>query len=69
MRPTSVMGASKRLGEMVLRSLAGHSTTKFMPVLIPAYTGWACKAVKHTAAEAAPQAPVQPDEKLQGEAA
>ena len=31
-RPTSVMGASKRLGEMVLRSLAGKSSTKFMSV-------------------------------------
>ncbi len=31
-RPTSVMGASKRLGEMVLRSLMGKSATKFMSV-------------------------------------
>lgn len=31
-RPTSVMGASKRLGEMVLRSLSGKSSTKFMSV-------------------------------------
>ena len=31
-RPTSVMGASKRLAEMVLRSLAGQSSTKFMSV-------------------------------------
>lgn len=31
-RPTSVMGASKRLGEMVIRSLSGKSTTKFMSV-------------------------------------
>jgi FlaA1/EpsC-like NDP-sugar epimerase len=31
-RPTSVMGASKRLGEMVLRSLVGRSATKFMSV-------------------------------------
>ncbi|MDD5208163.1 MAG: nucleoside-diphosphate sugar epimerase/dehydratase [Elusimicrobiales bacterium] len=31
-RPTSVMGASKRLAEMVLRSLSGKSSTKFMSV-------------------------------------
>ena len=31
-RPTSVMGASKRLSEMVIRSLAGKSGTKFMSV-------------------------------------
>ncbi|MDO8803615.1 MAG: nucleoside-diphosphate sugar epimerase/dehydratase [Elusimicrobiota bacterium] len=31
-RPTSVMGASKRLGEMVIRSLSGKSATKFMSV-------------------------------------
>ena len=31
-RPTSVMGASKRLGEMVLRSLSGKSSTRFMSV-------------------------------------
>lgn len=31
-RPTSVMGASKRLGEMVLRSLIAESSTKFMSV-------------------------------------
>ena len=31
-RPTSVMGASKRLGEMVIRSLSGKSSTKFMSV-------------------------------------
>lgn len=31
-RPTSVMGASKRLGEMVLRSMLGKNTTKFMSV-------------------------------------
>ena len=31
-RPTSVMGASKRLAEMVLRSLAGQSSTRFMSV-------------------------------------
>lgn len=31
-RPTSVMGASKRLAEMVVRSMAGKSSTKFMSV-------------------------------------
>lgn len=31
-RPTSVMGASKRLGEMALSSLHGKSSTKFMSV-------------------------------------
>ncbi len=31
-RPTSVMGASKRLGEMALRELSGKSGTKFMSV-------------------------------------
>ncbi len=31
-RPSSVMGASKRLGEMAVRSMAGQSGTKFMSV-------------------------------------
>ena len=31
-RPTSVMGASKRLAEMVIRSMAGKNATKFMSV-------------------------------------
>ena len=31
-RPTSVMGTSKRLGEMVIRALSGASATKFMSV-------------------------------------
>ncbi len=31
-RPTSVMGASKRLGEMVLRALSGSAQTKFIAV-------------------------------------
>ena len=31
-RPTSVMGASKRIAEMMVRSLAGNSSTKFVTV-------------------------------------
>jgi FlaA1/EpsC-like NDP-sugar epimerase len=31
-RPTSVMGASKRVGEMIVRSLAARSTTRFTAV-------------------------------------
>ena len=31
-RPSSVMGVSKRLGEMVIRAFAGTSATKFVSV-------------------------------------